>query len=308
MRKKVYVYAFYRFIDLKKIKILKKNLDIFSSNKVIYGTILIAKEGVNGTISGGKNDLDDFISYLKKLLKIKKISLKKSKNQFIPFYRLKIKLKNEIVTIGDKSIKPEKLSGKHISPKDWDKILNDKEYMIIDARNDYETKIGTFKNSINPNTKSFREFPNYIKKQKINKRQKIAMFCTGGIRCEKASSYLLQKGFKNICQLEGGILNYLEFKKNKKNSSWSGECFVFDNRVSINKNLRKGKYDQCYGCRHPITEKDKKLKSFIKGAACKYCIKSKSKLKLHSSITRQNQIDSAESKNIYHSFKKIYIK
>jgi UPF0176 protein len=308
MRKRLYVYTFYRFIDLKKIKILKKNLDIFSSNKIIYGTVLIANEGVNGTISGEKNDLNDFISYLKKSLKINKISLKISKNQFIPFYRLKIKLKNEIVTIGDKSIKPEKLSGKHIPPKDWDKILSDKEYMIFDTRNDYEIKIGTFKNSINPHTKSFREFPNYIKKQKINKKQKIAMFCTGGIRCEKASSYLLQKGFKNIYQLEGGILNYLEFKKNKKNSSWTGECFVFDNRVSIDKNLNKGKYDQCYGCRHPITKNDKKLKSYIKGAACKYCIKNKSTSKLHSSITRQKQIDSAESKNVHHPFKKIYVK
>ncbi len=308
MGKKVSVYSFYRFIDLKKIKILKKNLDRFSSKKIIYGTVLIAKEGVNGTISGEINDLNDFISYLKKQIKIKKLSLKISKNQFIPFYRLKIRLKNEIVTIGDKSVKPGKLSGKHIPPKDWDKIVNDKKYMIFDTRNDYEIKIGTFKNSINPNTKSFREFPNYIKKQKINKKQKIAMFCTGGIRCEKASSYLLQKGFKNIYQLEGGILNYLEFKKNKENSSWNGECFVFDNRVSVNKNLKKGKYDQCYGCRHPITEKDKKLKSYIKGAACKYCIKNKSTSKLRSSITRQNQINSAEGKNIHHSFKKIYFK
>lgn len=308
MKQKIYVLSFYRFKILKKIITLKNKIHNFTVNKNIYGTILIADEGINGTVSGNKNDLDEFIINIKKLIKIRKLSIKISVNQFIPFYRLKIRLKKEIVTIGDKSIEPEKLSGKYISPENWDKVISDQKYLIIDTRNDYEINIGTFKKSINPMTNSFREFPKFVNNQKMTKEQPIALFCTGGIRCEKASSYLLQKGFKNIYQLEGGILNYLEFKKNKKNSSWTGECFVFDNRVSINKNLKKGKYDQCYGCRHPITAKDKKLKSYIKGATCKYCIKSKSTSKLNSSITRQNQIDSAESKNIHHPFKKIYLK
>ena len=303
---KIYVYTFYRFKSLNGLKILKSRFDTFLKNKVIYGSILIANEGVNGTISGTKNDLEDFIIYLKKLMKIKKLSLKISENQFIPFYRLKIKLKKEIVTIGDKSIKPEKLSGKLIPPNKWDNIINDKKFLIIDTRNDYEINIGTFKNSITPRTNSFREFPKYINSQKISKNQPIAMFCTGGIRCEKASSYLLKNGYKNVYQLDGGILNYLEFKKNKKKSSWVGECFVFDNRVAVNKKLEKGSYDQCYGCRHPITQNDKKLNSYEKGVSCRYCIKKLSTKKITSSKTRQKQIDLAEKKNEDHSFKKIY--
>tara|TARA_Y100000022_G_scaffold57794_1_gene49435 strand:+ start:805 stop:1734 length:930 start_codon:yes stop_codon:yes gene_type:complete len=308
MMEKIYIYTFYRFKLLNKIRLLKNKFYKFSKNKNIYGSILIAEEGINGTISGTKKDLDDFITYTKKLIKIRKISLKISTNQFIPFYRLKIRLKKEIVTIGDKSIRPEKLTGLHIHPKDWDKILNNKNYIIIDTRNEYEVNIGSFKNSINPKTKSFREFPKYIKKEKINKSQPIAMFCTGGIRCEKASSYLIREGYKNVSQLDGGILNYLEYKKKKHNTEWAGECFVFDNRVSVDKSLKKGKYDQCYGCRHPITKNDMQLKSYVKGVSCRYCIKNKTRKKIIASTTRQKQIDQAEEKNEDHSFKKIYAK
>ena len=306
-RKKIYVYTFYRFKFLSKIKSLKNKIDKFSNNKIIYGTVLIANEGINGTISGTSNDLDEFIFFFKKLLKIRKLSIKISENQFIPFYRLKIRLKKEIVTIGDKSIHPVKFSGNYISPKDWDTVIDDNNYMIIDTRNDYEINIGTFKNSINPKTKSFREFPEYIRQQNIEKNKPIAMFCTGGIRCEKASSYLLQNGFKNVSQLDGGILNYLEYKKNIKNSSWIGECFVFDNRVSINRKLQKGIYDQCFGCRNPITEKDKKLKSYKKGVSCKYCISTRTKKQFNSSVTRQKQIELSEKSGKKHSFSKIIL-
>ncbi len=307
MKENMYIYTFYRFKLLNKIKLLKNKFYKFSKNKNIYGSILIAEEGINGTISGTKKDLDEFITYTKKLIKIRKISLKISTNQFIPFYRLKIRLKKEIVTIGDKSIHPMKFSGNYISPKDWDNVINDNNYMIIDTRNDYEINIGSFKNSINPKTKSFREFPEYIRQQNIEKNKPIAMFCTGGIRCEKASSYLLQNGFKNVSQLDGGILNYLEYKKNKKNSSWIGECFVFDNRVSVNCNLQKGIYDQCFGCRSPITEKDKKLKSYKKGVSCKYCISARTKKQFNSSVTRQKQIELSEKNGKKHTFSKIIL-
>jgi len=306
LKKKIYIYTFYRFKNLKNINHIKTKLDKFSKNKLILGTILIAEEGINGTISGGKNNLDLFITNIKKILKIKKLSLKISKNQFIPFYRLKIRLKKEIVTLGDKLIKPEEVCGKHIQPRDWDKIINDKSYLIIDTRNNYEVNIGTFKNSFNPNMKSFRDFPKHIKDINMDKKQPIAMFCTGGIRCEKASSFLINNGFKNVSQLDGGVLNYLEYKKNKKINTWIGECFVFDNRVSVDKNLNKGSHDQCYGCRHPITENDKKLDSYIKGASCKYCIKEKTKEKLDSSLIRQEQIDLAEKRKKTHSFQKIF--
>ena len=288
------------------IKSIKIKLDKYLKDKLVLGTVLLANEGINGTISGTKKDLNEFIQLIKQTLKIRKLSIKVSQNKFIPFYRLKIRLKKEIVTIGDKTIKPEKFTGKYINPIKWDKIINNKKYIIIDARNDYEVSIGSFNNAINPKTKYFREFPKFIKKLNLKKNQPIAMFCTGGIRCEKASSYLLKNGYKDLSQLDGGILNYLEVKKNDKNSSWQGECFVFDNRVSVNNKLDKGTYEQCYGCRHPITKKDMKLKSYKKGATCKYCIKTKTKTKIKSSTTRQSQIDVAEKNNTNHSFRKIY--
>ena len=306
LKEKIYIYTFYRFKDLKNIKYIKIQLDKFSKDKLILGTILIANEGINGTISGTKKDLELLIIEIKKILKIKKISLKISKNQFIPFYRLKIRLKKEIVTIGDKSVKPKKVTGKYILPKDWDKIINNKNYLIIDTRNIYEIGIGSFKNALNPKINSFRDFPKRIKSLKVDKKQPIAMFCTGGIRCEKASSYLINTGFKDVSQLDGGILNYLEYKKNKKINMWTGECFVFDNRVSVDKDLLKGSHEQCFGCRHPITKNDMKLKTYIKGASCKYCARDKTNKKINSSLVRQSQIDIAEKKLEKHSFKKIY--
>ena len=308
IKEKIYIYTFYRFKNFTGIKVIKIKLDKLLENKLILGTVLLANEGINGTISGTRKDLNEFISLIRKILKIRRLSIKISKNKFIPFYRLKIRLKKEIVTIGDKTIKPEKITGRHIDPRKWDKIINNKKYTIIDTRNDYEVSIGSFKNAVNPKTKSFREFPKFIEKLDIKKNQPIAMFCTGGIRCEKASSYLLKNGYKNISQLDGGILNYLEVKKNDNNTSWNGECFVFDNRVAVNKKLDKGSYEQCYGCRHPITIQDIKLKSYIKGATCKYCVNFKSKIKIQSSTTSQNQIDIAEKNNTKHSFKKVYTK
>ena len=306
IRDNIYIYSFYRFSNFTRIKSIKKKLDTFAKNKLILGTVLLADEGINGTISGTEYNLNEFISLVKKILKIRKLPIKISESKFIPFYRLKIRLKKEIVTIGDKSIKPDILTGKHIDPRKWDKIVNNKKYLIIDTRNNYEIAIGSFKNAINPKTKSFREFPDFIKKTNIKKDQPIAMFCTGGIRCEKASSYLLKNGYKNIFQLDGGILNYLEIMKNDKSFSWKGDCFVFDNRVAINNKLEKSSYEQCYGCRHPITKSDMKLKSFKKGATCKYCINLKSEEKIVSSSMRQRQIDVAEKNSTNHPFKKIY--
>jgi len=305
IKDKIFIYTFYRFKNFTNIKAIKLMLDKSLKNKLILGTVLLANEGINGTISGTEKDLNEFIFLIKKTLKIRKLSIKISQNKFIPFYRLKIRLKKEIVTIGDKTIKPEKITGIHIHPKKWDKIIHDKKYLIIDTRNDYEVSVGSFKNAIDPKIKSFREFPKFIEKMNMKKNQPIAMFCTGGIRCEKASSYLLKNGYKNISQLDGGILNYLEIKKNVEDTSWQGECFVFDNRVAINNKLEKGSYEQCYGCRHPITKQDMKLKSYKKGATCKYCIEIKTKEKINSSITRQKQINHAEKIQINHPFKKI---
>ena len=292
--KNIFIYTFYRFKNLKNLKTIKLKLERKCKTKKMFGTILISYEGINGTISGNKNELEDFIKDLKGTIKIRKLSIKISKNDFIPFNRFKIKIKKEIVTIGNNSVFPQKITGKYISPKNWDEVVNDKNFLIIDTRNEYEIKIGSFKNAINPRTKSFREFPKFIKKSNIDKSQEIAMFCTGGIRCEKASSYLLMNGYKNIYQLDGGILNYLEYKKNKAKTSWKGECFVFDNRVAVNKKLNKGKYIQCYGCRTPLNKKDLKSKHYIKGVKCPYCYKIRTDKQVNASKMRQSQIDNKQ--------------
>ncbi len=303
---KLFIYTFYRFVLVENKNEIKKKFDLLLGNKFIRGTILLSEEGINGSISASKKDLDDVITQIKLLLKIKKLEIKKNEVKFLPFNKIKVKIKKEIVSLGQDNIKI-KNTGKKISPKNWDKIVNDKNISLIDTRNQFEIKIGSFKNSINPETNNFREFPKNFSKLKIDKDSTIAMFCTGGIRCEKASAYLKKIGYKNVFQLDGGILNYLDYKNTQKikNTKWKGDCFVFDNRVTVKKNLKKGKYIQCYGCRHPITESETKLKSYKKGVSCKYCYKKRSKIQMERSITRQKQINQFEKLGIDHPFAKI---
>ena len=303
---KLFVYSFYRFVNIKNKSEIKKNIDLLIRNKLVKGTILLSDEGINGSISASKKVLDDIIKHIKLLLKIRKLEIKKNDVEFLPFNKIKVRLKKEIVSLGKDNV-IIKNTGKRISPCKWDKILNDKNIALIDTRNQFEIEIGSFKNSINPETKSFREFPEKFNKLKISKSSKIAMFCTGGIRCEKASSYLKKIGYKNVYQLDGGILNYLDYKKKFKIkiTEWRGDCFVFDNRVTVNKSLKKGKYIQCYGCRHPITESDKKLKSYVKGVSCKYCYKKRTKLQLERSVSRQKQIIISEKLGNDHPFARI---
>ncbi len=300
------VYSFYRFINLNNKEKLKKDLDIFISKMSVRGTVLIANEGINGTLSGSKKDLDSIIKFIKKLINIRKLDIKVNKTDFLPFNRVKIRLKKEIVSLGIKKLNVVKSKGNYIEPKAWHKILSNKNIKLIDVRNIFEISIGKFKHAINPETSSFRDFPLSLKKLNIRKNDKIAIYCTGGIRCEKASAYMKQSGFKDIVQLKGGIINYLNyFKKQKNEALWKGECFVFDNRVTVNKNLNPGKYLQCHGCRRPITVKDTKSSMFVKGVSCPYCFKTRSKEQKKRSLTRQKQIDFAEAYNLDHSFKRI---
>tara|TARA_B100001059_G_C17830687_1_gene584475 strand:+ start:2955 stop:3893 length:939 start_codon:yes stop_codon:yes gene_type:complete len=302
-KKDIFVYSFYRFIKINEKTNVKKKLDKYFKNKLLRGTLLISNEGINGSISGTKEELINTIKFIKYLLKIRKLVININSINFLPFNRIKVRLKKEIVSLGKGKMNVNRLSAKLIHPSKWNKIIQMKNVKLIDVRNIYEIKIGKFKNAINPNTNSFRNFPNQIKDLKIKKEDKIAMYCTGGIRCEKASSYLKQKGFKNISQLEGGIINYLEYIKNSKTKSfWRGECFVFDNRVTIDKNLNKGKYLQCYGCRQPITLEETKSKKYIKGVSCPYCFSSRSKNQKENSINRQRQIDYANKMNIKNTF------
>ena len=271
---KYIISTFYKFLVLENYKELKIKFDKSLSKTNIKGTILLANEGVNGTIAGSESDLKKFFLYMDKFSQFKDINPKFSSSNKNPFLRMKVRLKKEIVTIGIPEVSPSNLVGKYLNVEEWNEFLNESDSMIIDTRNDYEVSIGTFKNSINPKIKSFRNFPNWVQKnlidKKVSKKSKIGMFCTGGIRCEKSTSYLKQLGFENVFHLDGGILKYLENVKSDENE-WKGECFVFDYRVSLNDSLEKGEYDMCYACRMPLSKENKKNKHYLKGQSCEYC-------------------------------------
>ena len=294
------VISFYKFVKINNPKKLRKSLLELLLNEDVVGTFLIAKEGINATVSGSDISLKKIMKFLDKQKGFNDIEYKHSCSIKRVFKRLKIKVKDEIVALGKKEIDPSKTTGNYIEPKNWNKLIADPDVLLIDTRNTYEIKIGTFLGAENPNIKNFRDFPNFVKK-KLNskKNQKIAMFCTGGIRCEKASSYLLEKGFKDVYQLKGGILKYLE-QNTKKNSRFKGECFVFDERVSVNKKLKNGRYQQCYACRMPISKDDISSIHYKKGISCPHCFSKTSKRQKNRFAERQNQINLSFLKNIDH--------
>lgn len=268
-------------------------------NKVM-GTLLLAEEGINGTIAGPQEGIENVLAYLKSDTRLADIEHKESYVEFMPFYRLKVRLKKEIVTIGLPEVDPTQTVGTYVGPEEWNKLLEDEDVIVLDTRNDYEFDIGTFKNALNPNTQSFREFPEYVKKNlSPKKHKKVAMFCTGGIRCEKASSYMLQQGFEEVYHLKGGILKYIEDTP-QENSKWEGECFVFDNRVAVNHSLEKGKFDQCFACRYPVSEEDKKSDKYVKGISCPHCHDSLTAEKKKRFESRQQQIELAKKRNEQH--------
>jgi UPF0176 protein len=228
------------------------------------------------------------------------MEFKKSIHGTMPFYRMKVKLKNEILSIGVPDINPGHLTGIHVCVKEWNKLVNDPDVLVIDARNRYEYDIGTFKNAVSSDIDSFREFPDFVHQKLINfKNKKIAMFCTGGIRCEKATSYLLEQGFRDVYHLNGGILKYLE-EINSDENLWQGECFVFDNRVSVDKNMKKGSYELCYGCRMPVSPEDKQSPKYEQGVSCPVCFDKMTDHKRTRFKERQNQVNLAEKRNQQH--------
>ena len=298
------VVAFYKFFDLSNIFDLQTKLNSILSVTDIKGTILLANEGLNGTISGNESEILKALESIWKIKNLTDLMPKFSLAPKNPFFRMKIKLKKEIVTLGIKDVSPNKVVGKYIDPEKWNDLISDENLLLIDTRNDYEVSIGTFENALNPNIKNFREFPKWVseslvKKDPDIKNKKIAMFCTGGIRCEKSTSYLKSMGFKDVSHLEGGILKYLE-KVPEKQSKWKGSCFVFDYRVSVQQDLKLGNYDMCFACRMPINEEDKKHRFFVQGESCHHCfnvsnLKQKQKFK-----ERQKQIELSKLKNKSH--------
>ena len=292
--------ALYKFTRLDDFEEIQGPLKIFLESLNIRGTLLLAKEGVNGTISGDNDSIMKSLDYLQKDERLVGLEYKFSYSEKPPFKRLKVKLKKEIVTLGVSDIDPIFSSGTYVKPADWNELVNDPDVILIDTRNNYEFEIGSFKGSINPNTETFREFPAYTKNNLEKYRdKKIAMFCTGGIRCEKSTAYLKSKGFENVFHLQGGILKYLEEIKEDE-SLWEGECFVFDDRVAVKHNLELGKYDQCHACRFPITDEDKEHPHYEKGASCPRCYGTKNSSQVSRYREREKQVQLAKSRGESH--------
>ncbi len=297
------ILSFYKLKKLNNIKSLRKKIfdKIFENN--VKGLVIISPEGINGTIAGKKKNIIILSKYIKRIILIRNFDVQNRLNSnFVPFLKLKVKLKNEVVPINETYKFNQKNKKNYLSPKKWDQFLKIKGAKIIDARKPFEYEIGTFKGSINPNTKNFRDFKNYL--MCLKKNEPIGMFCTGGIRCEKASNYLDNKGFKNVYMLKGGIINYFN-KTNPVRSNWLGECFVFDNRVTIKKNTKLGNYTICNGCRMPLHNKEKKSPKFKIGLSCPKCYDNLTKDQFKRFTMRHQQI--VKSKNNY-KFKKNIIR
>ena len=267
----IVVCALYKFVTLENYQAMRQPIhDVMEKNHV-RGTLLLANEGINGTIAGSRHAIDTVITWLKSDPRLAELECKESITSVMPFNRTKVKLKKEIVTMGIEGIDPKQVVGTYVNAQDWNSLIDDPEVLVIDTRNDYEFQVGTFKNAINPNTQSFREFPQYVKENlDSDKHKKVAMFCTGGIRCEKSTAFLKQQGFDEVYHLKGGILKYLE-EMPIESTLWEGECFVFDERVTVNHHLEKGSYDQCNACRLPITEVDKISDKYQQGVSCPHC-------------------------------------
>ena len=292
--------ALYKFTRLDDFEEIQGPLKIFLESLNIRGTLLLAKEGVNGTISGDNDSIMKSLDYLQKDERLVGLEYKFSYSEKPPFKRLKVKLKKEIVTLGVSNIDPIFSSGTYVKPADWNELINDPDVVLIDTRNNYEFEIGSFKGSINPNTETFREFPAYTKNNLEKYRdKKIAMFCTGGKKKKKSTAYLKSKGFENVFHLQGGILKYLEEIKEDE-SLWEGECFVFDDRVAVKHNLELGKYDQCHACRFPITDEDKEHPHYEKGASCPRCYGTKNSLQVSRYREREKQVQLAKSRGESH--------
>lgn len=300
MTDKIVVAALYKFVTLDDYVQLREPLLQTLLTHDVKGTLLLAKEGINGTVSGSREGIDAVLAWLRADPRLVDIDHKESYCAEQPFYRTKVKLKKEIVTLGVPGVDPNRRVGTYVEPRDWNALVDDPEVLVIDTRNDYEVGIGSFKGAIDPKTKSFRDFPAYIREHFDPARhRKVAMFCTGGIRCEKASSFMLQEGFPEVFHLKGGILKYLE-EVPAEESRWEGECFVFDNRVTVTHDLAEGVYDQCHACRTPVSPEDMQSPHYSPGISCPHCWDSLSEKTRAGARERQKQIELARLRNEPH--------
>ncbi len=294
------VCALYKFVRLDNHESLRQPLLDLMLNERVRGTLLLATEGVNGTIAGSRESIDCVLDWLRQVPGLSQLDCKESISTELPFKRSRVKLKKEIVTMGVEGIDPQQAAGTYVSPEDWNELISDQDVLLIDTRNDYECEVGSFDGAINPHTDSFREFPAYAEQAlDKNKHKKIAMFCTGGIRCEKSTAYLREQGFHEVYHLKGGILKYLEMVPESE-SLWRGECFVFDDRVTVNHQLQPGSYDQCHGCRRPITDEDKQSEHYIAGAQCPKCCDEITEDQKQRFLEREKQMQLARARGEAH--------
>jgi len=292
--------ALYKFVHLPDYHELCMELSVVCKTGRLKGTILLAEEGINGTVAGSRAGIDNLMETLASDTRFEQLEYKESYGSTIPFHRMKIKLKKEIVTMGRADVAPASISGRRVSVDQWNELINDPEVLVIDTRNHYEYQVGTFQNAVSPELKSFSEFPDYVQDRlDPEKHRKIAMFCTGGIRCEKASAFMLQQGFAEVYQLQGGILRYLQEVKPEENL-WQGECFVFDGRVAVDRELHKGEHEQCYSCRHPLSAKDRQSDKFEQGVSCPYCYDSLTTARRAGLKERQRQVELATERHQLH--------
>ena len=289
----ILVATLYKFFKVNDLVALQDQLYAICNKNNVMGTILIANEGVNGTISAKPREIEKTLISIQKDDRFSEIEVKYSSANKQPFHKMRVRLKKEIVTIGLPEINPNKTVGTYVKPEEWNDIISDPDVILIDTRNKFEIKIGSFKNALDPRTTSFRDFPEWVKKfkqDKTNTNKKIAMYCTGGIRCEKASSLMKEEGFNEVYHLQGGILKYLE-QVEKEKSLWEGECFVFDDRVCLTENLEVGSYKMCFACRMPITEDELNDDRYEEGISCLYCYDKTTKDKKERFESRQKQIE-----------------
>jgi UPF0176 protein len=296
--------ALYKFVSLPDYRELQSPLLTCCEANKVKGTILLATEGINGTISGLPQGINAVLAFLRSdpLFKNRLADLehKESYAEKMPFYRMKVRLKREIVTMGMPNVDPNRMAGTYVKPQDWNALISDPDVILVDTRNDYEVAIGTFKGALNPGTTNFRDLPEWVRKEKsLREKPKVAMFCTGGIRCEKSTAFLRSEGFDQVYHLQGGILKYLE-EIPQAQSLWEGECFVFDERVSVDHDLKPGNYEMCRACRQPLSAADTASALFEIGVSCPHCHGKKTEAQIKSSAERQHQVKLAQARGQAH--------
>ena len=289
--------AFYRFVVLDDTEQLRPQLLAQCQAQQVKGNVLLAHEGINGTIAGPEAGVRAVLAWLRADPRLAALVHKEAWATEDPFYRMKVSLKREIVTLGVPDVHAATQAGTYVSPQDWNQLIDDPDVAVVDVRNDYEVAIGTFQGAIDPLTRSFSEFPQWVERNEalLRGKSKVAMFCTGGIRCEKSTAYLRQLGFENVYHLEGGILKYLETVA-PEDSRWQGDCFVFDERVSVGHGLQPGDHQLCRSCRRPLDAADRASPLFVEGVSCAHCHGSTTAAQKSAYAERQRQMERAAAR------------